>query len=281
MVVPVRETASSASLTALAPGVYAWLQEPHGVGRPNAGVVVDDDGATVVDTLMVPSQSAPLAAAVSALGRPVPRVVLTSGHIEFAGGTSQFRLAAVYGSALTSAHLDQPPNIEAYQAFMPEFAAEFEGLDTRPVSHVVDDPVMLTPAVEVIPVQGHTPGNLMVRVPAAGALFAGGMCSFGVTPLAFQGDPAAWAEVLTAVADLAETIVPGHGPVGGPAQVQELQAYLAGCVEAHGDPSAIPAGPWDGWSDRHLDAINVERAELLSKGEDRIPSSMLRAIGRE
>ena len=275
------EAASRASLTALAPGVYAWLEEPHGIGRPNAGVVVDEDGATVVDTLMVPSQAARLAAAVSELGRPVPRVVLTSGHIEFAGGTSQFRLAAVYGSALTSAHLDQPPNIEAYKAFMPKFGEKFEGLETRPVSHVVDSPVMLTPAVEVIPIGGHTPGNLMVRVPAAGVLFAGGMCSFGVTPLAFQGDPAAWAQALTAVADLAETIVPGHGPVGGSAQVQELQAYLVACVEAHGEVSAIPAGPWDGWADRHLDAINVERADLLSRGEDRIPSSMLRAIGSE
>jgi cyclase len=277
----VSEAASPASLTALAPGVYAWLEEPHAIGRPNAGVVVDEDGATVIDTLMVPSQSARLAAAVSGLGRRVPRVVLTSGHIEFAGGTSQFRLAAVYGSALTSAQLDQPPNIQAYQAFMPEFAEEFEDLETRPVSHVVDSPVMLTPAVEVIPVAGHTPGNLMVRVPAAGILFAGGMCSFGVTPLAFQGDPAAWADALTAIADLAETIVPGHGPVGGRPQVQELQGYLVACVEARGDPSGIPAGPWDDWAGRHLDAINVERAHLLSQGEDRVPSSMLRAIGSD
>ncbi len=278
-VVPVPEAASPASLTALVPGVYAWSEEPHAIGRPNAGVVIDEDGATVVDTLMVPSQSERLAAAVVELGRPVPRVVLTSGHVEFAGGTSQFPLAAVYGSALTSEQLDQPPNIAAYRAFMPAFAEEFEGLETRPVSHIVDSPVMLTPAVELIPVQGHTPGNLLVRVPAAGVLFAGGMCSFGVTPLAFQGDPALWAETLTALVGLAETIIPGHGPIGGAAQVLELQAYLVACVEAAGDPTAIPAGPWDDWADRHLDEINVERAHLLSRGEDRIPSSMLRAIG--
>lgn len=275
------EAAPGASLTALVPGVYAWLEEPPAIGRPNAGVVIDQDGATVVDTLMVPSQSASLAAAISQLGRPVPRVVLTSGHVEFAGGTSQFPLAAVYGSALTSEQLDQPPNVEAYKAFMPEFAEEFDGLTTRPVSHLVDSPVMLTPAVELIPVQGHTPGNLLVRVPAAGVLFGGGMCSFGVTPLAFQGDPALWAETLSAVAELADTIVPGHGPVGTAAHVHELAAYLVACVEADGDPEAIPAGPWDHWADRHLDEINVERAHLLSRGEDRVPSSMLRAIGAE
>lgn len=270
--------AATAALTPLVPGVYAWLEEPPTIGRPNAGVVVDEDGLTVIDTLMVPSQSARVAAAVAELGRPVPRVVLTSGHIEFAGGTSRFPLAAVYGSALTSDHLDQPPNVDAYKAFMPDFAEEFDGLETRPVSHIVDDAVMVSAAVEVIPARGHTPGNLLVRVPAAGILFAGGMCSFGVTPLAFQGDPAAWAQALGSVAELAETIVPGHGPVGGPAQVRELQAYLVACVEADGDPGAIPAGPWDSWANRELDAINVERAHLLSRGQDRIPSSMLRAI---
>ena len=278
-VVGVNEDASCASLTALAPGVYAWCGDPPDLGRANAGVVVDEDGLTVVDTLMVPSQSEPFRAAVSALGPPVPRVVLTSGQIEFAGGTAGFRLAAVYGSPLASAHLDQEPNTEAYKAFLPEFADEFDGLSTRAVTHVVQEPVMLTPAVELIPCQGHTPGNLLVRVPAAGVLFAGGMCSFGVTPLAFQGDPAAWADALSAVAELADTIVPGHGPVGGPAQVRELQGYLRACVEAHGDPNAIGPGPWDGWAARHLDAINVERAHLLAAGDDHVPPSMLRAIG--
>ena len=267
------------SLLPLAQGVYAWLQLPSRIGRANAGVVVDQDGLTVVDTLMVPSQSGPFAAAVAELGHPVPRVVLTSGHVEFAGGTSQFRLAAIYGSPVTSMHLDQPPNAEAYRRFMPEFADEFEALETRPVTHEVEGPVMLTPAVQVIPTAGHTAGNLMVLVPAADVLFAGGTCSFGVTPLAFQGDPAAWADALDEVAGLAGTIVPGHGPVGGATQVRELQAYLRACVEAAGDPEAIPAGPWDGWAGRELDAINVERAALLARGDDRLPPSMARAIG--
>lgn len=268
-----------AELEMIAPGVHAWLHPRPGVGRPNAGVVVDEDGVTVVDTLMVPSQSGPFGDAVDALGRPVRRVVLTSGHIEFAGGTSRFRLAAFYGSPLTSAHLDEPPNIPAYQRFMPEFAAEFAGLETRPITHIVDEPAMLTPAVELLPVAGYTPQNVLVAVPAAGVLFAGGMCSFGVTPLCFQGDPAVWVAKLDEVAELAPVIVPGHGPVGGAAEVQALQAYLRACVAAAGDPGRIPPGPWDGWADRHLDAINVERAALLARGEDRVPPSMLAAIG--
>jgi len=265
-------------LEQLAQGVHAWLQLPGGVGQTNAGVVVDEDGLTVVDTLMVPSQWHEFGAALAQLGRPVHRVVLTNGHIEFAGGTSQFRLAAVYGSPVTSLQLDQPLNVEAYRRFMPEFAAEFEDLQTKPVTHVVEAAVMLTPAVEVIPIAGHTPANLAVLVPASEVLFAGGMCAFGVTPLAFQGDPAGWADALDLVAGLAPTIVPGHGPVGGEREVRELQGYLRACVAADGDPAAIPPGPWDHWEARHLDPINVERASLLARGEDRVPPSMLRAI---
>ena len=42
---------------------------------------------------------------------------------------------------------------------------------------------------------------------------------------------------------------------------------------------AIPPGPWDTWLERERDAINVERAALLARGDDRIPDAMLRAIG--
>jgi hypothetical protein len=80
--------------------------------------------------------------------------------IEFAGGTSRFPLPAVYGSAVTSVQLDQPPNIVAYQRFMPQFAAEFSDLQTRPVTHVVDAPAMVTPAAEIVPMAGYTPSNL-------------------------------------------------------------------------------------------------------------------------
>ena len=90
-----------------------------------------------------------------------------------------------------------------------------------------------------------------------------------------------WA-TLDVLAELAEVIVPGHGPVGGPAEVRDLRAYLQACVDAQGDPTRIGPGPWDGWIDREeRDPINVERAALLAAGRDEMPPAMLRAIGIE
>jgi cyclase len=271
------------TLHEIAEGVFVWLQPEGSTGVSNAGVVVDADGLTVIDTLMVPSQWQPFAAAVAGLDLPVRRVVLTHAHIDHVGGTRAFPAAAVYATPSTSWALDQPMPTDAYKEFMPAFDREFDDLaeiGTRPVTHEVEGAAALTPRVELLTAAGHTDGDLMVLVADADLCFSGDLCFFGVTPLAFQGDPAAWADTLDVVADLADTIVPGHGPVGGADEIAELQGYLRACVAADGDPARIPPGPWDAWGERNQrDPINVERAALLATGTDAMPPSMLRALG--
>jgi cyclase len=270
------------ALTELGDGVYAWIQSGGLAGMANAGVVVDDDGISVVDTLMVRSQWEPFAAAVAAFELPVRRLVLTSARIDHVGGTRAFAAAAVYGTTATSDALDLPMPIDAYRTFMPSYADEFDDLaevGTRPVTHLVDGAAQLTPRVEVLTAVGHTAGDMLVLVPDSDVCFAGGLCSFGVTPLAFQGDPSAWADVLDVVVELADVIVPGHGAVGGVDEVRDLQGYLRACVDARGDVAAIASGPWDDWSERNYDAINVERAAMLARGDETMPPSMLKAIG--
>jgi hypothetical protein len=272
--------APEGSLEALAPGTFAWLQRPPGHGRPNAGLVVDDDGLTVIDTLLLPAQAAPFVDAMAGFERPVRRAVYTSSHVEYVGGSASFWMAARYGRPQTSALLDQPPNIEGYRRLYPDVAEAFDDeFATRPVSHTVDQAAWLTTSVCVVPTAGQMQENLVALVPEADVLFAGAMCSFATTPNAFDGDPLRWADALGDLGELAGTVVPGIGPVGGPDDVLALQAYLYACSDAAGDPGAIPDGPWDAWSDRHLDAVNVERAALLAAGDHRVPPSMLRLIG--
>lgn len=267
-------------LDLLVPGVYAWLQLPGGRGSTNAGVVVDADGLTLVDALMTPEQVEPFAAAVEELGLPTRRLVLTSSAVEHAGGTGRFKLPGVYGSPQASVHLDQPPNRASWDALYPDHAGGFDDVTTRPVSHVVASDVQLTPAAAVLVTGGQMAENLVVLVPGAEVLFAGAMCSFGVTPLCWQGDLARWADELDRLAELAPIVVPGHGPLGGEEEIRELQGYLRACVEATGDPGRIGPGPWDNWRHREHDAVNVERAALVAAGDvDAVPASMLRLAG--
>jgi cyclase len=270
---------SEAALHELAPGVHVWLHEPGDADRPNAGVVVDDDGITVVDALLTPAQAAPLAEVLAAVGLPVRRLVLTSSHVQYVGGSKAFPLAAVYGTAQISAHLDQPPNIAGYQRLFPLHALDLEELTTRPVSHTVAQPAYLTATAIAVPASGELAENLVVQVPEAAVLFGGALCWFGVTPRCFDGDPAAWADALDTIVTYAPIIVPGHGPIGGEEELRDLQAYLRACVAADGDASRIPAGPWDAWPGREFDAVNVERAAMLARGDRSPPPSMLRMLG--
>jgi glyoxylase-like metal-dependent hydrolase (beta-lactamase superfamily II) len=264
----------------LLPGVYAQLAPEPGHGATNAAVVVDADGVTVVDTLMVRSQWAPFAAEVASLGVPIRRVVLTSSNIEFAGGTPAFRLAAVYGRPQASTHLDQPADAALFRRLHPAYAAELdEEVSTRPVSHVVDAAVQLTPAVTLLPFAGQQEENLVAVVHGAGIVLAGAMASFGVVPNAAQGDPARWAEQLDELAALGPIVVPGHGPIGGDEEVRVLQAYLRAVAAAGGDVGRLETGPWSTWPGQEWHEPNVERAALLAAGRDQPPPSLLARLG--
>lgn len=267
------------SLDAVAPGVGVWLQEAAH-STPNAAVVIDDDGLTVVDTLLSPTMAQPFALACADLDLLVRRVVLTSSHLEYVGGSSLFSLAAVYGSAQTSALLDQPPNLAALRHLHASHAAELDDtIATRTVTHTVTEAAWISPSAVAVPVSGHQHENLVIQVPNEGVVLLGAMGWFGVTPLAFDGDPAAWADSLDTILGYGSVFVPGHGPPGGPEQVRDLQAYLRACVDADGDPARLGAGPWDDWTCRHFDAVNVERAARLARGDRTPPTAMLRLLG--
>lgn len=268
------------SLVRLDAGVYAWLSDTPGDGHPNAGLVIDEDAATVVDTLCVPSQTDAFVEAIAALDLKVRRTVLTGSTIEHVGGTAKFTMTGFYGRRQTSVHLDQPPTPDIYRRLLPDVADEFDDeMVTRPVSHVVDEPAQLTAAVTLQPMSGAQDENLVAVVPGAALCFAGALAAFGVTPRCYQGNPAVWADQLDDLLELAPVIVPGHGPIGGEEEVRELQGYLRAVVAADGDPGALGPGPWDHWAHRQHDVVNVERAAMLARGDDGIPPSMLRAAG--
>jgi len=274
--------ADAGSLEPIAPGVWVW-QGTDGAGGPgpNAGVVVEDDGITLVDTLSAPSAARALNNELQRrFGVPIRRVVYTSSHVDSVGGSAVFWMAARYGRPQTSALLEQPVPLDAYRRLVPGYAHDYDaGFATRPVSHVVDAAAWLTPLVCAVPVQGHQEQNLVVLVPSAGVLMAGSMASFGVTPNAYDGNPETWADALGELGEQAPVVVPGTGRVGSGGDVTALQAYLYAVADAEGDAGRIPDGPWDDWTARELDEVNVERAARLTHGDDGVPVAMLRRLG--
>jgi glyoxylase-like metal-dependent hydrolase (beta-lactamase superfamily II) len=272
------------NLVELGPGVYAFVHPAPRYGDSNVGLVIDADGLTFVDATATPDRALAVQRQVADfagdLGLPLRRVVLSSSRIPFSGGSEVFRLAAFYGSEATSDQLDAPIDVAAVQALLPHLARAYhEGFATRPITHTVAEPAWLTPACLGVPLRAEAPSNLVVQVPGADTVFAGAVCSFGVTPLGFDGDPAAWVAALDQLVELGRTIVPGHGPVGGHADVADLRAYLAACVAAEGSPSRLSSGPWDAWANPEFHPVNVERAALLARGDPSVPASLLELLG--
>ncbi len=272
------------NLVELGQGVFAWVHPEPRYGNANVGLVIDADGLTVIDTTATPAEATAVRSAIEALtaelALPLKRVVLSSSRIPFCGGGQPFWQAAFYGTEVTSDQLDLEPNPDAFRRLLPDRAHAYpDDFVTRPVTHTVSEPAWLTGAAYGLPLAGEAGANLAVLVEGADTVFAGALASFGVTPLAFDGDPAAWVETLTQLMQVADTVVPGHGPVGGRADVEDLIGYLAACVEAGGDPDRIPAGPWDGWTDRRFDRVNVERAARLATGDGTVPTAMFELLG--
>lgn len=269
----------------LGTGVFVFVADDGpGYGRSNVGLVIDGDGLTLIDTAAtVPRAHAVRKAVVeltAELELPIKRVVITSSRVPFAGGSWAFWQAAFYGSEATSDQLDSPVNPLALQRLLPDFAEDYhDEFETRKITHTIADAVAITPAAVAVPLPGEAPANLVVQLPGVDAVFAGALASFGVTPLAFDGDPAAWADSCDELLELGRTIVPGHGMPGGAADVTDLRDYLRACVDVDGDPAALPPGPWDQWTDRRFDAVNVERAARLRRGDTETPQAMYELLG--
>jgi cyclase len=268
----------------LGTGVFAFCDPVSRFGSSNVGLVIDADGLTVIDTTATPAAGAAVSDTIHALtaelGLPTRRVVLTSSRVAFCGGSTAFRKAAFYGSDATSEQLDAPPHPDALRRLLPHLAPAYgNDFTTRAVTHTVSEPAWLSGAAQGLPLPGESAANLVVQVPGADVVFAGALASFGVTPLAYDGDLLHWIDSLQELRSLASTIVPGHGPVGGAVDLDHLTAYLVACVDADGDPAGIPPGPWDTWSDRRFDTVNVERAARLATGDDSIPDTMFELLG--
>lgn len=269
-------------LVELGTGVFALARPDVGYGESTIGLVIDADGLTVIDTGSTPVRGKVARTAIETLTAelelPLKRVLVTSSRIPFTGGSALFWRAGFYGTEATSDELDQPANLVAIRRLLPHLAPAYpESFETRPITHTVDEQVWLTPAIQAVPTGGEAPANLVALLPGVDTMFLGAMASFGTRPLAFAGNPRAWASELRRLSGLASTFVPGHGSIGGSAEVVAVADYLEACVAADG--GAVAPGPWEQWTNPEFDAINVERAARLARNDPSVPTAMLALLG--
>jgi cyclase len=283
----------------LADGVFAYVQAGGGFCVSNAGFVDDDAGSAVaIDALFSPKMTLGFQEAVRGVSSvPVGRLINTHHHVDHTLGNGLFAGAAVIAhrrarELMIRAGFHRDRMVGMAPWFDAELPAE---IPLRPPDTVFERSLELYAGGRRLVLfhvgTAHTAGDVLVHLPEERILFAGDVCFFYVTPLAFEGSIAGWTRALRAVEEMGdvETIVPGHGPVGGVARVRELLAYfevITGEARARFDAGLdedaaareLPLGAFASWCEAERIVPNVYRLYAQFRGDPEGPIDVVRAF---
>jgi glyoxylase-like metal-dependent hydrolase (beta-lactamase superfamily II) len=299
-------------------GTWAWIQPDGGWGEANSGLVVGDGASAVVDTPWDQVRAREILAAMAphVKGAPVRLAVNTHsdgdhwwGNAELPGDativTSAESLEAMKEDA-TPKDLVRMRRAARLSARIPGRAGElgryvrdmlgpfrFQDVRLRPPDRTFDDRAVEEVGGRTLELRtvgpAHTMGDLVVHVPDAGVVFAADVLFVGVAPVMWAGPVENWIAALEAVLALdAPTVVPGHGPVCGPAEVRAMRDYWTWLAEAVAlqhrlGRSATRAtveivrsdgfAPWRDWLLPERTVISVTAILRHLEGKDRVPQS--------
>ena len=137
----------------------------------------------------------------------------------------------------------------------------------------------------------HTVDDILVHLPEQKILFAGDVCFFYVTPLAFEGNIAGWIRALEAIEQMGDVdlVVPGHGPLGNKERVRELRTYFEVITrEAHrryeigmdeySAAADISLGWYANWGEAERILPNVYRLYAQFRGDPEGPIDVVKAF---
>lgn len=215
-------------LQEVADGVFAYVQAPGGWCVNNAGVLASGKEVALVDTAATQARAVRLREHVLRNGRKAPFAIInTHSHGDHTFGNFVFPEATVFGHVLARDEMRQAglhltelwPDVEWGSI---ELALPIATYDDRMTLHVGD---LTAELIHTGP--AHSSNDTIVWVPEQRVLFTGDIVMSGVTPFFPMGSIAGSLRAIEQMRALgADTVVSGHGPVGGPAILDTGEAYL-------------------------------------------------------
>lgn len=266
-------------LEEVAEHIYAYVQPDGGWCLNNAGVIAAGGESALVDTAATERRARALRAAALSVSALAPRLVVnTHSHGDHTFGNFVFPEAVVVGHSGTRDEMEQVGL--HLTGLWPEVC--WGDITVTPPTVTYEDRLTL----HVGPVRAelmnmgaaHTVNDTVVWLPEQRVLFTGDLVMSGVTPFFPMGSLSGSLAAVDALRALgAETIVTGHGPVGGPEVLDQAEQYLLWVRSLAEDGIAAGLtpvqtaresgyGPWDRLLDPERLVPNLHRAFLELRG---------------
>ncbi|MCF2532074.1 MBL fold metallo-hydrolase [Yinghuangia soli] len=268
----------------VADGAFAYIQPDGTWWINNTGFLVGDGGAVAIDTCATERRTRLYLGTIERVagGAPVRTLVNTHHHGDHTHGNYLVPGATIVAHEKTRAEVLRYGLMER-DAVWPgvdwgdlRVAAPFLTFAESVTLHVGD----LRAEVRHFGTAAHTSNDSVVWLPDQRVVYTGDLIFNGGTPFLLMGSPIGYLHTLERLRELdAATLVPGHGPVCGPEQIDVAVRYTAFLMEtaAQGraaglDPLAAAyeadLGEWAELSDPERLVGNLHRAYAeLSGGE--------------
>ncbi|WP_242904542.1 MBL fold metallo-hydrolase [Actinomadura terrae] len=260
----------------VADGVHAFLQPPGTWCLNNAGVIAGPDGLLLIDTAATRARAEALREQAEGLGRgPVRSVVNTHSHGDHVFGNCVFA-----PSATIIAHEALGPEVEKIGMGLTKIWPDVEWGELSLATPTITFARSMSLQVGARTVElhhlgpAHSTNDTVVWVPDARVLFVGDVALPGCTPFCMMGSIRGSLLTLDRLRGFgAETVVGGHGRIGGPEVFDQTERYLRRilAIAEQGVAAGITPlqaardygpGEFSDWLDSERLAANLHRAFL-------------------
>lgn len=256
------------SLYSIADGVFAAIHQEGGAAIGNAGLIDLGGQILVFDTFLTPQAASTLRQFSLETFNQIPQWVVNSHyHNDHIWGNQVFAQEAnIISSSLTNALFDTLGD-EEYRWYAAHAAHRLNEIQKK-VQEQSQGPalnIMLgyyTGLVEALPSLkvvkpnisfesqlslyghkrsaeliafegGHTKSDTVLYLPQDKVLFMSDLLFVEAHPFLSEGDPVVLVDTLNKLIQFdADVYIPGHGPIGGKADMQAMIAYVEDCLDA-------------------------------------------------
>ncbi|MGH4026440.1 MAG: MBL fold metallo-hydrolase [Pseudonocardiaceae bacterium] len=273
---------AAARVEELAAGVFAYIQPDGSWWINNSGFLAAGERTVLIDTCATEARTRRLLdEARRTTGAPVRTVVNTHHHGDHTNGNYLTDTATIIGHRGTRESM-LATGIERYeQAFE---GNDWGRLQLRPPDVTFENSLTLHAGdirveLQYIGAAAHTTNDILVWLPAQSILFTGDLVFNGGTPFAVMGSIAGSRAAVNRIRELhPRTIVPGHGAVCGPDQLELIDDYFGFVQQAAREGTAagltplqlaleLDLGEFAALTDSERIAANLHRAYAELDGE--------------